>query len=154
MEDIKGEETTTESWKDIELKDVSSGETFKISDFAGKPILIESFAVWCPTCKRQQDEIKKLHAIVGDSVVSISVDTDPSENEARVLGHIERYGYDWRYAVAPGDFTQKLIDEFGINVVNAPSAPVILICEDQSTRLLSFGVKSDDTLEEEISNGC
>jgi len=141
-------------WKDIELKDVSTGEIFKINDFPGKTILIESFAVWCPTCRKQQDEMKKLHDLVGDDVVSISLDTDPNEDESKVLSHVNRYGYDWRYAVAPVELTKALIDKFGINIVNAPGAPVVMICSDGMSRLLPRGVKDADELNEEIKEGC
>lgn len=140
-------------WKDIELVDISTGKTFKISDFKGKPVLLESFAVWCPTCKRQQDEIKKLHE-EDASIVSVSLDTDPNEDEKKVVEHAKKYGYDWHFVVSPVSLTRELIDEFGTQVVNAPSAPVILICEDQSARLLKRGVKSVDTLRQEIQKGC
>jgi len=122
---------------------------FKISDF-DKPILLESFAVWCPTCKRQQDEVKALHEEVGDDVVSISIDTDPNEDANKVTGHVNKYGYDWRFAVAPIEMTQSLIDEFGLSVVNAPGAPVIIICQDGSSKLLPRGVKSASELKTEI----
>ena len=142
------------SWKDVKLTDVRTGETFSISEFSGKPVLVESFAVWCPTCKEQQDEIRQLHNQVGDSIVSISLDTDPNEDKRRVLEHLDRHGYSWRYAVAPDELTQTLISEFGLSVVNAPSAPVVLVCEDQETRLLSTGVKSSQELQNEINGGC
>lgn len=141
-------------WKNTPLKDVNTGKTFRISDFQGKPILLESFAVWCPTCKKQQDEIKRLHEKVGDSVVSIALDTDPNEDESKVKEHLERHGYDWYYAVSPVDVTKALIDEFGVTVVNAPGAPVVLICTDQSSRLLPRGVKDVSDLEAEIAKGC
>lgn len=142
------------AWMDIELKDVVTGETFKISDFRGKPILMESFAVWCPTCTEQQKKTKELKAIVGDSVVHISLDTDPNEDEARVREHIETNGFDWHYAVSPIELTRALIDEYGIKVVNAPTIPMILICEDQSTRFLGGGIKSSDELISEVKKGC
>jgi thiol-disulfide isomerase/thioredoxin len=156
LEDLKEEslESSDINWKDITLKDVRTGKSFKISDFKGKPILLESFAVWCPTCRKQQDKIKELHEQAGDSVVSISIDTDPSEDESRVMEHVDRYGYNWFFAVDTEGFAKKLVSEFGINVVNAPSAPVVLICEDQNTRLLKFGVKNPDELKLEISKGC
>ncbi|KKK84078.1 hypothetical protein LCGC14_2786990, partial [marine sediment metagenome] len=141
---------TSKSWKNIELTDVKSGQSFKISDFKGRPILLESFAVWCPTCKKQQDEIKKLHKKIGDAVVSVSIDTDPEEDKRRVLQHIERNDFDWRFAVDKSGFAQQLVDEFGTNVVNAPSAPIVLIDKDQNARLLKFGVKSAKELEKEI----
>jgi thiol-disulfide isomerase/thioredoxin len=142
------------NWMNIEIKDVLTENTFKISDFKGKPILVESFAVWCPTCTKQQRETKSLHQDIGDSVISIALDTDPNEDESKVLEHANKNGFDWIYAVSPVELTQRLIDDFGIGVVNAPSAPVILICEDLSTRLLDRGVKSADTLKSEIEKGC
>lgn len=141
-------------WLDAVLKDVSSGEEYRISDFAGKPVLVESFAVWCPTCKRQQDEIGRLHEEVGDSVVSVSLDTDPEEEESLVVEHVNRHGYDWRYSVSPPDVTRQLIEEYGLSVINAPGTPVILVCPDQSSRLLDRGVKSADDLKTEIEAGC
>jgi len=143
------------AWMDFELKDIRTGESFKISDFAGKPILLESFAVWCPTCTKQQRDIKELHEEVGDDVISISLDTDPEEDEARVLAHIQSNGFEWYYAISPIELTQSLIDEFGNSIVSAPSVPMILICEDGSFRKLGgFGSRDVDKLKEEIAKGC
>ena len=145
---------STLSWMDIELKDVRTGESFRISDFGGRPILLESFAVWCPTCTAQQREIGKLKESEGESIVHISLDTDPSEDEAILAAHLERNGFDWYYAVSPIELTQALIDDFGLAVVNAPGAPIVLICEGLSTRFLSRGVKSADDLLAEVGKGC
>ncbi len=136
-------------WKDVELTDINTGNTFKVSDFKGKTVLLESFAVWCPTCLRQQKEMKKL-----PDLVHISLDTDPNEDEAKVKSHIERNDLDWYFAISPETMTQALIDEYGLGIVNAPSAPVILICEDQSTRFLKSGVKSAEELQKEVEVGC
>lgn len=142
------------NWINFELKDVATGETFKISDFSDKPVLLESFAVWCPTCTRQQRVTKNLEEEVGNSIVSISIDTDPNEDEARVQKHIDDNGFNWYYVVAPIEFTRSLIDQFGIDIVNAPSAPMVLICDGQKARQLGSGVKSVETLKLEVSLGC
>ena len=136
------------SWIDVELKDVVTQETFRLSDF-DKPIVMESFAVWCPTCKRQQDEIQKL-IDSGDDSVHISINTDPNEDEARVAEHVNRYSYTWPFVVFPASATQMLIDDFGSGVVNAPRAPTVLICPDGMARLLQSGIKSAAELKEEI----
>ena len=145
-------------WRDIPLRDVISGETFRISDFADQTVLLESFAVWCPTCTKQQEEVRKLHEQVGDRVISISLDVDPNEDEQLVREHALRNGFHWRYAVAPPELTRALINRFGTAIVAAPSAPMILICgegsEDQEARLLKRGVKKADRLLEEIQRGC
>ena len=139
---------------DIELTDVATGQTFKLSDFKDKPVLLESFAVWCPTCLRQQKEMQKLLAGEGDAIIHVSLDTDPNEDEAKVKEHLERNGLDWYFAISPIELTEALIDDFGLSIVSAPSAPVVLICEDQSTRFLKDGVKSADTLLSEVEKGC
>ena len=139
---------------DIELTDVATGQKFKINDFKGKPVLMESFAVWCPTCLRQQKEIQKLKESEGDTIIHISLDTDPNEDEAKIKEHTERNGLDWYFAVSPIELTNALIDEFGLDVVSAPRAPVILICKDQSARFLKSGVKSADDLLSEVEKGC
>jgi len=145
-------------WIGAELEDVTTGETFTLSELTnqGKPILLESFAVWCPTCTRQQQEIKKLHSDpqVGESFISVSIDTDPNEDAERIREHIEKNGFDWRYIVAPIEFTQDLIDQFGVSIVNAPSAPVILICPEGGVRKLDSGVKDVNELKEELARGC
>ena len=141
-------------WKTVPLTDVRSGETFTINDFAGKTVLVESFAVWCPVCTKQQQEIQKLHEEVREAVISISLDTDPNEDAQKVLDAVQERGFTWRFAVSPPELTKVLIQEFGSAVVNAPIAPVILVCKDQSARLLGRGTKSVEELKAEIQRGC
>jgi thiol-disulfide isomerase/thioredoxin len=138
-------------WASIELVDAVTGEPFTIADFAGRPILVESFAVWCPICLRQQKEMARLLELEGDSIVHVSLDTDPNEDAVAVRRHAEEHGFTWRFAVAPFEMTQRLIDEFGLIVANPPSAPVLLIDVDGSARLLPRGVKSAEELLEEIA---
>jgi len=143
------------TWMNFELTDVRTGETFKITDFQGEPILLETFAVWCPTCTAQQQQIKGLHNEVGDDVVSISIDTDPSEDADKIIAHTNANGFTWYYAISPIEMTQSLISDFGNSIISAPSAPMVLICEDLSYRKLGgFGVRSVDKLKQEIAAGC
>jgi len=152
---LAGEEQNTASdtkdWRQIQLTDVSSGEKFEISELE-TPVLVESFAVWCPTCTRQQQEIKKLHN-QNPEVTSVSIDTDPNEGPEKIRTHVQKNGFDWRYAVAPIEMTKSLSNEFGNSVLNPPTSPVILFCENGSRKLPS-GVKPVSTLEQEIEKGC
>lgn len=153
-EDIAPANADVPAWMDIELTDVRTGRAFRISDFKGKPVLVESFAVWCPTCTAQQKEIARLKDRAGEEIAHISLDTDPNEDEAKIREHLDRNGFDWLYAVSPVELTQALIDEFGLGVVNAPGAPIVLICEDQSTRFLGSGLKTADELRSQVEQGC
>jgi len=117
-------------WRDGELTDVLTGQKFKVSDFKGTPILLESFAVWCPTCLQQQRKIKELIAQESEGeTIHISIDTDPNEEAQQVIDHSNRNDLVWLFAISPAVYTQSLIEEFGVRVVNAPSAPVVLICD-------------------------
>lgn len=142
------------AWMDYDLTNVTTGETFHISDFKGKTILLESFAVWCPTCLAQQREMSKIMESEGEDIVHISLDTDPNEDAAKVKDHVERNNLNWYFAVAPRELTEALIDEFGLEVVSAPRAPVVLICEDGSARLLRGGLKSADDILGEVEKDC
>ena len=77
---------------------------------------------------------------------------DPNEDEARVLKHIQDNGFNWYYAVSPVDMTQSLIEQFGVGIINAPSAPMVLICGDGTARKLRSGVKSPDELKQAVAS--
>lgn len=147
-----GFKETKIDFEKIELKDVRTNQKFTISEF-DKPVLLESFAVWCPVCTKQQEEIKKLHEDeeFKNKFISISLDTDPNEDEQKVLKYTQKNNFNWIFAISPPEITKSLIDEFGNNFVNAPQAPVVLICNNKFKQLKS-GIKSAAKLKEEINN--
>ncbi len=154
LEDVEEILNDNTPWQDVILTDVATDQPFSVSEFGGKTVLLESFAVWCPTCTKQQSKLHQLKEVVGENLVVISLDTDPNEDRSTVQNHIELNQFSGLYAISPRSMTQSLIDEFGINVVNAPAAPVILVCEDGTSRLLGRGLKQVEELQEEIALGC
>lgn len=145
-----GEPVNASDWRQVSLQDVSSGENFTVAELE-KPLLVETFAVWCPTCTRQQVEIQKLHEKT--NITSVSLDVDQNEDASKVKSHVERNGFSWRYAISPIELTNKLRKKFGNSIANPPSTPVILVCENSSRRLQD-GVKTVSTLQEEVEKGC
>jgi len=143
------------SWMDSELCNVRDGEVFTIGQF-DKPVLLESFAVWCPICTQQQKKTKELHdGEFGDEFISISLDTDPNEDEAIVRSHTNANGFTWRYSVAPAEVTQMLINDLTLAIINPPTVPMVLVCPDGNFRRLSgTRVRSAEKLREEIEAGC
>jgi thiol-disulfide isomerase/thioredoxin len=146
----EGDSLNTDDWQKVELENVNSGETFTVSELK-KPVLLESFAVWCPTCTRQQQEIKELHQ--ESNVTSVSLNVDPNEDGQQIRRHTEENGFDWRYAVSPAELTKALVQEYSSSMANPPSAPAVLVCEN-STRKLPNGVKPVSKLKDEIEKGC
>jgi thiol-disulfide isomerase/thioredoxin len=70
------------AWFDASLINVRTGEDFTINDFKGKEVMVETLAMWCPNCKKQQSHVKALHGILGmnKDLISIGLDIDPNEN--------------------------------------------------------------------------
>ncbi len=134
-------------WKSTELVGVTTDKTFTISELE-RPVLVESFAVWCPACTKQQRQMSKL-----DVGTHVSLNTDPNANRKTVREHVQKNGFVHRFALAPKNMTRALIDEFGTGVVHAPSSPVILICDGNAT-LLPSGLKTTDELREQIDTRC
>lgn len=152
-EEFEWLDATQQVWYNAEFEDVNSGESFAISDFQGKPVLLESFAVWCPTCTRQQRFTLEFEEEVGaENVISVSLDTDPNEDADRVRKHAEDNGFTWRYAIASTEVTSALVSDFGPVIASAPSVPMILICEDGRARLLDNGLKKVDELKDAVAS--
>ena len=137
------------AWFDVSFTNVNSGEEFKVSDFAGKVVLVENLAMWCPTCKKQQGEIKSLHEALGmnSDLVTIGFDVDPNEVASDLKKYTESNGFDWYYAVAPMDVTQNFEKLYGAQYLNPPSAPMLIIDRKGEVHTLPFGLKSADDLK-------
>ena len=136
----------TPDWLDIELRDVNSGEMFKLSDFEGQIVFVEQMAVWCTNCRRQQHELVKLHEQIGDAAISIAIDVDLNENEELLKRHAETYGFDWRYAVATPELVEAFVARFGNQIINPSSVPMLLIDKQGDVHLLEFGHKTVEYL--------
>ena len=71
----------TPEWFAAQFEDARTGMPFSVAGFKGKVVLVETMAIWCSTCKRQQGEVVKLHEMLGerDDFVSVGLDIDINE---------------------------------------------------------------------------
>jgi thiol-disulfide isomerase/thioredoxin len=136
-------------WFGMEMTDVLTGESFTIDDHEGKVVLLEAMAVWCPTCRKQGDEVVKLHELMGhpDDLVSISLDVDMGEDDALLRNYAEKLGYDWSFAVAPLLVARALGNLYSAQYLNPPVSPMLIIDREGNVLGLPFGgVKSAEAL--------
>lgn len=137
------------AWFGTTFTNVSNGETFTINDFKGKVVLVENLAMWCSNCKKQQEQVKLLHELLGmnEDLVSIGLDIDTNENASDLKTYIENNGFDWIYAVASEEVTREIANLYGAQFLNPPSTPILVIDRKGQAHLMPFGIKSAEELK-------
>jgi hypothetical protein len=147
-DNMTGETMMSPGWFDATLKDARTGEPFTISDFKGKIILVETLAMWCSNCFKQQGEVVVLHELLGerDDFISLGIDIDPNENAEALKGYIDKNGFSWRYTVAPIEVAREIGQLYGNQFLNPPSTPMLIIDRHGEVHTLPFGIKSADSL--------
>jgi thiol-disulfide isomerase/thioredoxin len=126
-----------------------TGETFTMHDFAGKVVLVETMALWCPTCLLQAAQVRKLHESLGNPVdlVSVSLDVDIHEDEASLKDYVTEYGFEWRFAIAPLLVARSLGNLYSAEYLNPPLSPMLLIDRDGNVHQLEYQLKDAETLQ-------
>ena len=84
----------------LELKDVT-GKTVRLSDFAGKVVVLNFWATWCPPCRKEIPgfmELQKEYGPKGVQFVGVALD---EEGLAKVKPYVEKNPFN--YPVLIGD---------------------------------------------------
>ena len=138
----------TPAWYSTSLTDAATGRAFTINDFKGKVVLVETMAIWCSNCLKQQGQVKSLHEMLGqrDDFVSIGLDIDPNEDSVSLKSYVENNSFDWLYAVATVDVAQDVSKHYGDQFLNPPSTPIVIIDRHGEAHPMPFGIKSADQL--------
>lgn len=136
-------------WFETSFTNVNTGETFMITDFKGKVVLVENLAMWCSNCKQQQMQVKNLHNMLGmnKDLVSIGLDIDINENADDLKAYTASNGFDWIYAVATKDVAREIGELYGEQFLNPPSTPILIIDRKGQVHPMPLGLKSADDLK-------
>lgn len=89
-------EPTEETWNVPDFKVVDAeGNTVKLSDFAGQPIVLNFWASWCGPCKEEMPEFEEVYAEYGDQVQFLLVNMTDGSHETfnGAAAYIEEQGY-------------------------------------------------------------
>lgn len=66
---------------DFELETLE-GKKVKLSDFAGKKVMLNFWATWCPPCKAEMPHMQKFYEEKGDEIHILAVNIDPKNDVA------------------------------------------------------------------------
>lgn len=138
----------TPAWFDVPMVDVRTGQTFTINDHQGKVVLVETLAMWCSSCLKQQIEVKELHEQLSgeDRFVSIGLDIDINEEAQALKTYTENNQFDWIYAIAPVEVAREISELYGAQFLNPPSTPILVIDMAGEVHVTNFGIKTADDL--------
>jgi thiol-disulfide isomerase/thioredoxin len=92
------------------------GKDFDWSSYKGKVVLVDFWATWCPPCKEEIPNIKKMYDTYHDrgfEVVAISLDQDGREKPTK---YMEQHKLPWTclFDREPGKDLQPLAEYYGI----------------------------------------
>jgi thiol-disulfide isomerase/thioredoxin len=100
---------------DFTVKD-GKGNTVKLSDFFGKPIVLNFWASWCPPCKAELPDFEKVYQEKKNDVIFVMVDLTDGQRETAEKGSqyisVNRYTFPVYY-----DTTQEAAYIYGISSI-------------------------------------
>jgi thiol-disulfide isomerase/thioredoxin len=82
-EAARAEEVTNPA-PEVELVDFN-GETLRLSDFRGTPVVLNFWASWCPPCIAEMPDFERVNQTVGDRVMFIGVNFQDDPDQAARL---------------------------------------------------------------------
>ena len=71
----------------------ADGRKHSLSDFKGKYVVLDFWASWCPDCRKDVPEVKRLHDLYGKNVEFVSVSFD--NVKANWVNYVGKNGMSW-----------------------------------------------------------
>lgn len=76
---------------DFELKTLA-GNTIRLSNFEGRPVILNFWATWCGPCRAEFPELQQVAAENSDNLVIIGVNHTSADSPALVPDFVEEFG--------------------------------------------------------------
>jgi peroxiredoxin len=120
-----------------------SGKTVQLSDFTGRPVLINAWATWCPPC---QEEMPDLNAYYQQyrSQGFVVLAVNAGETAAQASAYAQQYGLTFPVLLDP---QENLMDLLHIN--DFPTS--ILVGRDGKVKVVYIGLMSRATIDAQLT---
>lgn len=102
---------------DFTLKDLN-GRTVHLKDLRGHPLIIDFWATWCPPCRKQLPELKKIYQRYrsrGLRVVGVACDSIKGDGPEAVTDFVKEYKLDYPILIG----TDEVVDGFDVQGIPA-----------------------------------
>ncbi len=120
------------------------GDTFSLSDFLGKVVVLDFMFVNCSGCITEMEHLKDVFSNYdSNKVVIITIDILETDTEDELRWFGDEYGDDWIYAI---DLDDSVQNDYSITAV-----PVLMIVDKEGDIAYEhLGVSNYDTLSAKI----
>lgn len=123
------------------VMDGFDGETVRLSQFQGTPVVLNFWASWCPQCVAEMPDFERVHQELADRVQFVGV--NQSDNKAAAEDLAEETGVTY---LLTSDPTGQIFRAFG----GAGMPTTVFIDGDGSVRDVVTGQLTQDQLEDRI----
>ena len=118
------------------------GKSADLSQFIGnKPVLMEFWAVWCPSCKELEPTMKAMHAKYGSKVAFVGIGVSVNQSPALVKRYVANHKLPWTQVYdTKGNATEKY---------DVPATSYVVLV-DKTGKIVYTGVGGKQDLEAAI----
>ncbi|WP_353649971.1 redoxin family protein [Nakamurella sp. A5-74] len=140
------------AWKKLPITDVS-GKTFTIGDLQGKPVFVQFFATWCPSCRAQLTSTNAAAQQAGGNAVVLALSVETELDVADVAKYSSDNNFDAvTFAVMSPEMLAAVVAAFGNNAANPPSTPHVLVSSSGAVGELSTGAEATDAITASLTS--
>lgn len=126
---------------DFTLTDIN-GATHKISDYRGRPVLINAWATWCPPCRGEMPDLHALYLKYKDKGFELLA-INSGESQSAAASFIHEMGFTFPTLL---DTNKAVLDGLGIN--GLPTS--ILVGRDGTVKYIHVGGLTPDMIAAQI----
>jgi thiol-disulfide isomerase/thioredoxin len=124
-----------------------SGKEVKLSDFKGKPVVLNFWASWCPPCKSEMPHFNSVYAESKNDVMFLMVDMVDGQRETQSIG--QKYITDQGYSF-PVYFDNN---QDAANVYGIRSIPTTVFIDSQGNIIAAYqGAINEAKLKEALDS--
>ncbi len=128
---------------DFELADISTGDPVKLSALRGRPVWINFWATWCPSCKTELPRMQSKFSKYRDQGLVV-VGIDEREDPGQVRDYIENNKYGWTFVIdRDGAVTNRYL------VGGIPEH--VFVDANGTVRAIQIGELSEQSMEESLA---
>lgn len=92
-----------------------SGRTFSLTNFRGRPLLIDFWATWCGPCRQTMPEVERLHQKYGAQLQVVGINIEG--NSPDVLGYLDQGNYSFQVLFDSGNWDSRVANSYGVNSI-------------------------------------